>query len=154
MLSLRSCTPLPHNPLYRHVEDTDVSILEAVARETWEETGLVVEKVLAEIEPLEYSVEKIVAEGEGVQATIVKNTTHLNFIAKISAMDFPPVVTLSHEHESYKWITKRDLVELKESEITGGMKGIVEKALDWTENNASVLHAEYSVTHGEGKTQV
>jgi len=98
-----------------------------------EETGLIVNEIVGEIPPFEYSVEKILG-GIG-STTSVKTTLQLNFVAKvapISPTESLKVIIDPQEHQNYVWVSKDDLDRYN---ITEGMKKIVMDALDWGENN-------------------
>ena len=124
-----------------HVEDSDKTILDAAARETAEETGLILSNIVGEISPFEYSVEKILAAEEGaVPTAIVKSTIQLNFMAQvvpIGSIDAFEVKLNPEEHQHYVWVSKEDLGQYN---ITQGMIGVVKNALAWAEENLERFH--------------
>jgi len=129
-----------------HVEDSDKTILDAAVREAAEETGLIVNNIVAEIPPFEYSVEKILAAEEGAARTaIVKSTIQLNFVAQVEPCGSTNayVVKLNpEEHENYAWVSKEDLGRYN---ITQGMIGVVKNALAWAEQNLEMLNTDVVV---------
>jgi 8-oxo-dGTP pyrophosphatase MutT (NUDIX family) len=134
----------PNGYLTSHVEDSDSSILHAVAREILEETGLIVHEIIGEFPPMEYSVEKILpAESEVVGPTaVIKTTLQLNFVVKVAPVSSSTgllEVTLNpQEHQNYAWITKSDLANYV---MTEEMKVVVRDALDWGEENIDRFRA-------------
>ncbi|KAF8347739.1 NUDIX hydrolase domain-like protein [Amanita rubescens] len=115
-----------------NVEDSDKTILDAAVREAAEETGLIVSNIVGEIQPFEYSIEKILAAEEGaIPTAIVRTTIQLNFVAQ---------VTLNpEEHQKYAWVSKEDLGEYK---MTPAMTGVVTDALVWTEQNFAMFNGD------------
>ena len=127
----------------RHVEDdSDKTILDAVVRETAEETGLIVKNIVGEFPPLEYSVEKILAVDEGTAPTpIVKSTIQLNFVAKVEPNSATSTKVFEvklnpEEHQNYAWVSKENLGRYN---MTQGMIEVVKNALDWAEQNLVLI---------------
>ena len=126
-----------------HVEDSDKTILDAAVREAAEETGLIVDNIVAEIPPFEYSVEKILAAEEGAAPTaIVKSTIQLNFVAKVEPCGSTNAFEVKlnpEEHQNYAWVSKEDMGRYN---ITQGMIGVVKNALAWAEQNLEMFNTD------------
>ena len=99
--------------------------------------------ILGEIPPFEYSVEKILASEEGAApAAIVKSTIQLNFVAQVVPFGSTNEVEVKlnpEEHQNYAWVSKEDWGRYN---ITQGMKGVVENALVWAEQNREMFNAD------------
>ena len=126
-----------------NVEDSDKTILDAAVREAAEETGLIVDNIVAEIPPFEYSVEKILAAEEGAAPTaIVKSTIQLNFVAKVEPCGSTNAFEVKlnpEEHQNYAWVSKEDMGRYN---ITQGMIGVVKNALAWAEQNLEMFNTD------------
>ncbi|KAJ6609250.1 NUDIX hydrolase domain-like protein [Mycena sp. CBHHK59/15] len=102
----------------------DGTVLDAVARETREETGLVVAEILREFAEFEYSTKR----GPAMQ---------LNFLVRVQMPGgYSPeslIPTLNpEEHQAYVWLESLELLE--SLPMTPGMKGVVANALEATSN--------------------
>ena len=133
-----------------HVEDSDKTILDAAVREVVEETGLIVNNIVGEFPPLEYSVEKILAAEEGAApTTIVRSTIQLNFVAQVVPFGTTNAFEVKlnpEEHQNYAWVSKEDLGRYN---ITEGMIGVVKNALVWAEQNLEMFNNTDIVTDEE-----
>lgn len=100
-----------------HCEDEDSTIFAAVARETREETGLIVTKILKEFRGFAYQTSK----GETLQ---------LNFVVEVEArVDGPLQVIINpQEHQAIAWLGKGDDREMYP--MTEAMKKVVQDALE------------------------
>lgn len=99
-----------------HAEPEDSTLLDTVIRETLEETGLAVKKVVEEFTGFEYDNSK----GE--------STVQLNFIVEV---DGASEVTLNpEEHQSYSWIDRG--TDLTAFNVTGSMLKVINDALAYT----------------------
>ena len=101
-------------------ESSDGTILDTVARETREETGLVVSSAVAEFEGFEYATRK---GGRAIQ---------FNFLVEVesnstSGEAVVDVVLNPEEHQRYAWIDKED--DLGSFEMTEDMRNVVQRAL-------------------------
>jgi len=97
-----------------HAEDEDASILSTVVRETREETGLTVCKIVAEFQGFEYEAK----QGPSLQ---------INFIVEVGLDD---VVKLNpDEHCALAWIAPGD--DLSHLALTGSMRKVVADALEF-----------------------
>jgi 8-oxo-dGTP pyrophosphatase MutT (NUDIX family) len=98
----------------------DATVLETVAREAREETGLIISEVLGEFEDFEYSTKRGAAK-------------QLNFLVRVESPENPSagevlIPTLNpKEHQAYVWL--ESLSFLDTLPMTPGMKGVVENAL-------------------------
>ena len=102
-----------------HVEDDDESIRHAVARETLEETGQVVEDLLGEIEEMRW-------ESKG------RTNVQLNYIVSIKGGK--PVVLNPEEHSAWQWV---DLSTVDELYMTPEMRVVVGNALSFAATHLS-----------------
>lgn len=95
-----------------HAEDIDDTILSTVVRETLEETGLVVKRIVDTFEGFEYQCRK------GL-------TVQLNFLVEVE----PGEVQMNpEEHQVFAWLHKGD--DLEKYKLTGAMQKVVSDALD------------------------
>lgn len=108
-----------------HAEDGDKTILSTVVRETHEETGLTVCRILGDFEGFEYEA------GKGP-------TVQLNFRVEVEGgdqdkSDSIPVVTMRpDEHQASAWIDKGE--DLEKYELTDAMHRVVLDALNFVEH--------------------
>ena len=95
-------------------EETDGTILDTVAREAKEETGLVMSAVLSEFEEFEYTTKRGPAR-------------QLNFLVEVqqSQSEHTPALSPS-EHQNYLWAGAAD--SLEELPMSGGMRTVVRNA--------------------------
>ena len=130
-----------------NVEDSDKTILDAAVREAAEETGLIVSNIVGEIQPFEYSIEKILAaEKGGIPTAIVRTTIQLNFVAQIAPFGSTDVIEVTlnpEEHQKYAWVSKENLGEYK---MTPAMTGVVTDALVWTEQNFGKFNGDVVIS--------
>jgi len=106
------------------VDAQDASIKQAVAREVFEESGLVVTKFLGELKPMLYTTEKIVDEHSGCRRVVVKRATQLNYVVVVSRSE----VTLNaNEHSESIWAFERDLDHLR---TTDEMRKVIKEAFE------------------------
>ncbi|EGO02060.1 hypothetical protein SERLA73DRAFT_177778 [Serpula lacrymans var. lacrymans S7.3] len=96
-----------------HVEDTDDTVLATVFRETFEETGLVVDRVVREFDGFEYPSRN----GPTVQ---------LNFIVEVH--DGGNVTLNPEEHQAFAWVEPGANLGLYA--LTGNMVKVVQDALE------------------------
>ncbi|KAJ2810229.1 hypothetical protein H4S07_002789 [Coemansia furcata] len=105
--------------------DPGESILEALSREIYEETALVVTKVLCEFEGFRYWSTKY-EEGESTtDSSLSVCTQQLNFCVLVkdtSAIKLDP-----QEHQQYAWCTSETLEQYK---MTPTMRQVVSNALE------------------------
>ena len=95
-------------------EETDDTILDTVAREAKEETGLVMSAVLCEFEEFEYTTKRGPAR-------------QLNFLVEVQQSQSEPTPALSpSEHQNYLWAGAAD--SLEELPMSGGMRTVVRNA--------------------------
>ncbi|KAJ2254965.1 hypothetical protein GGI13_001865 [Coemansia sp. RSA 455] len=106
--------------------DPGESILESLSREIYEETNLVVTKVLCEFEGFQYWSTKY-EEGESdlVDSTLSVCTQQLNFCVLVS--DTSAIKLDPNEHQQYAWCTSETLEQFK---MTPTMRQVVRNALD------------------------
>lgn len=105
------------------VDDEDASILNAVARELWEEAGL----IAADIGPL-------VGEGHFFQSRSGKRICKFNFLVEAKADDGKLEVKLDpKEHQNFLWAS--------EEEVKVGKAGDVELKFTTKEQEATILEA-------------
>ncbi|KAJ2742841.1 hypothetical protein GGI20_004186 [Coemansia sp. BCRC 34301] len=107
--------------------DPGESILKSLAREIYEETGLVVTKVLCEFEGFQYWSSKY-EEGESETATdsaLSVCTQQLNFCVQVSGTS--QVKLDPQEHQQYAWCTRETLEQYK---MTPVMRQVVHNALN------------------------
>ncbi|KAJ2505855.1 hypothetical protein IWW47_001858 [Coemansia sp. RSA 2052] len=107
--------------------DSGESILESLAREVYEETGLVVTKVLCEFEGFRYWSTKY-EEGESdakTDSVFSVYTQQLNFCVLVS--DTSAVTLDPQEHQQYAWCTRETLEQYK---MTPTMRQVVQNALN------------------------
>ncbi len=132
---------------FSNVEDSDITILDAAVREVAEETGLTVSNIVGEISPFEYSIEKILAAGEGAIPTATARTTiELNFVAQVAPFGCTDVIEVTlnpEEHQNYAWVSKEDLGEYNMTQI---MKGVVTNALAWAEQNVGKFDSDVVIS--------
>lgn len=125
-----------------HVEATDATIIDAVVRETFEETGLRVSHVLGRFEDFVYSVQKADSTG----AVVAKSTLQVNLAVKVEVHELGQelAVTLSpDEHQKYAWVTE---TALEGYGMTEGMSKVVTDALRWRKSHAQDLGAPATVS--------
>ncbi|TDL24367.1 hypothetical protein BD410DRAFT_786483 [Rickenella mellea] len=113
-----------------HVESSDNTIIDAIVRETSEETGLVVTHVVGRFSDFVYTVP---SQGETVRSTLQLNVAVL--IHGIEGKD-PDVKLNPDEHQKYAWIAESDLADY---EMTDGMGKVVSNALEWGRENTHEL---------------
>jgi len=97
-----------------HAEDADETILSTVVRETFEETGLVVKRIVDEFEGFEYE------SGKGL-------TVQLNFVVEVDGEDALVVKMNPEEHQAFAWVEREE--DLEKFQLTGGMCKVVTDAL-------------------------
>jgi 8-oxo-dGTP diphosphatase len=106
--------------------DDGETIGEAIARELFEETGLTLSSVLAQIPEITYTTEKIVLHG-GREVQVVKTACQLNFAVETTG----DVIELNEEeHSEWKWATVEEMAALQ---MTGLMRECTKEALEWAE---------------------
>jgi 8-oxo-dGTP pyrophosphatase MutT (NUDIX family) len=93
------------------VESKDATLLNAAARECFEETGLIVTEFIKEAESFEYTI-----EGRGW-------SLQLNFEVNVREED--DVKICPEEHQAYKWHTEKDI---QDTGLTEATKRVVENA--------------------------
>jgi 8-oxo-dGTP pyrophosphatase MutT (NUDIX family) len=130
-----------------HVEDSDKTILDAVIRETFEETGLHIGEIVGEISPFEYSFEKVV---EGVSpTTVMEKSIQLNFVVKVSPGSFThhlQVKLNAEEHQNFAWVSQDDL---ESYDTTEEMRAVIANALVWAGENIEKLQSDLVTEDGE-----
>lgn len=95
-------------------EETDDTILDTVAREVKEETGLVTSAVLSEFEEFEYTTKRGPAR-------------QLNFLVEVQRSQSEPTPALSpSEHQNYIWAGATD--SLEDLPMSAGMRTVVRNA--------------------------
>lgn len=98
-----------------HAEDEDETILRTVVRETLEETGLVVKRILGEFAGFEYDA------GKGL-------TLQINFMVEVESDSGKVEVKLApSEHQAFAWVA--DGEDLQKYALTGSMGKVVADAL-------------------------
>lgn len=97
-----------------HAEDGDSTILDTVARETQEETGLIVKRIIGEFEGFEYD------SGKGP-------TVQLNFVVEVEGGDAPNIKMNPAEHQAFTWVERGE--DLQQYKITGSMRKVILDAL-------------------------
>jgi 8-oxo-dGTP pyrophosphatase MutT (NUDIX family) len=126
-----------------HVEDSDETILDAVVRETFEETGLHVGEIVGETSPFEYSSEKVIAPAEGASpTTVIEKSIQLNFVVKVSPGSFTDHIQVelnAEEHQNYAWVSQDDW---ESYDTTEEMRAVIAKALIWAGKNIEKLRPD------------
>lgn len=112
-----------------NVDDNDISLKHALAREVEEETGLGVSRVIAELPNLLYHPEKQVLNGDGTARSIRKSCVQLKFVVEVEG----DVIRVNlDEHSVRVWATRREVEGL---EMTDGMRSVVVNPLTWKESH-------------------
>lgn len=96
-------------------EPEDQTLLDTVIRETLEETGLVVTRILNTFDGFEYST----SSGDAIQ---------FNFVVGVEGGMHTPVQLNPAEHQTFTWIGHPD--ELTELKLTGSMLKVVTDGLE------------------------
>ncbi|KAL9024204.1 MAG: hypothetical protein Q9196_006687 [Gyalolechia fulgens] len=117
------------------VEDVDRTVMDAVKREVFEETGMEVQKVIGAIKSFDYTVERTITKADGGETNVLSSTLQLNFVCEVTKHD---LVVNPEEHSEGKFIKRSDLAEL---DLTEQMRAVVEDALVWVEKNSSDVPA-------------
>jgi len=106
--------------------DDGETLGDALARELFEETGLTMSSVLAQIPEITYTTEKIILD-HGNEMQITQTACQLNFAVETTS----DVITLNEEeHSEWKWATVEEMATLQ---MTGLMRACTEEALEWAE---------------------
>ena len=114
-----------------HVEDVELNILHALKREVREETTMLVERVVVQIDPLSW-----VTEGPGraeANGSITRfKNLQLSFVCDVKddAFQIDP-----EEHSEGMWASKE---ETKKSIMSTGMRRVVENAFMWKQAHVGV----------------
>lgn len=102
------------------MDDSDESLAHALAREVFEETGLVVNTVVEEMMPsFKYETVKTVGGRE-----VRKSCVQVNFLVEC---DGDEVRVNPVEHLTSTWARREEIANL---EMTDGMRGLVERAFE------------------------
>ncbi|KAJ1838356.1 hypothetical protein LPJ73_007101 [Coemansia sp. RSA 2703] len=105
--------------------DPDETILEAVAREIYEETALKVTKVMAEFEGFHYLSTKYESdESDRDDGKLVVCTCQLNFCVEVE--DTENIKLNPEEHQRFDWCSLENIEQFK---MTSAMKKVVTDAL-------------------------
>jgi len=108
--------------------DDGETLGEALARELFEETGLTLSSVLAQIPEITYTTEKIISD-HGNEMQIIQTACQLNFAVETT----DDVITLNEEeHLEWKWATVEEMASLQ---MTRLMRMCTEEALEWASEN-------------------
>ncbi|KAM0341862.1 hypothetical protein ACHAPU_009798 [Fusarium lateritium] len=125
-----------------NVDDTDLSIRDAITREVKEETGLTVVKVLSPLAPFTYIAEKKIEHGTFLQ-TIQKTALQLSYLVQTEEDDGELVVNPS-EYSEGLWVNFEELYSV---EMTNEMRKLVSEAFkgptgssDFTPEQPEVLY--------------
>ena len=109
-----------------HVEDSDLNILHGLKREVFEETNMLVQRVLDQIDPLAWvTVRSVQAEDK---ATVSK-LTNLQIMFVCDVKDDTLRVD-PEEHSEGLWADKEEAEKLN---MSTGMRRVVESAFMWKE---------------------
>lgn len=114
-----------------NVDDSDISLKDALAREAKEETGLDVKRVIAELPEYPYHTDKLAHNANGTAQLIRKSCVQLNFVAEFEGDE---IQVSPDEHSVGLWATRKDVKGL---DMTDGMWSVVVDALAWEESNAT-----------------
>lgn len=112
------------------VSPSDNTILDALARELFEETGLSIESkedVIAQPNSFEYVTEKTVKEPDGRKKTIRKTAVQINFVVKPCSCG--GIKLNLKEHSEYMWATSG---KVDGPVMTDLMKAQVQEILGWS----------------------
>jgi 8-oxo-dGTP pyrophosphatase MutT (NUDIX family) len=105
-----------------HVEPGE-SVKECVERETMEETGLVVDRIIGEFDELRWT-----SQSQG------RVSVQYNYAVRVAE---PMDVQLNpEEHTEHKWITEMDVDRLQ---MSSGMNKVLHDAFTFSRTNAAVL---------------
>ncbi|KAI4120676.1 MAG: hypothetical protein LQ338_006840 [Usnochroma carphineum] len=115
------------------VEDSDLTILDAVKREVSEETSMQVEKVIGAVKCFAYAIERELDPGDGNVHSVWSTSLQLNFICEVAKHD---LVLNPDEHSEGKFVDQSEVAEL---EMTEQMRGVVAEAFDWMAENSDLL---------------
>ncbi|KAL8741211.1 MAG: hypothetical protein Q9190_006158 [Brigantiaea leucoxantha] len=115
------------------VEESDPTILDAIKREVFEETGMAVEKVIGAVGSFDYFTEKKAAQEDGEGMPVLSISLQLNFICQVIGHD---LLVNPEEHSEGKFFSRSDIKEL---EATEQMKAVVEEGFIWIETHPGEL---------------
>ncbi|KAK2589773.1 hypothetical protein QQS21_012544 [Conoideocrella luteorostrata] len=118
----------------------DATVCSALFRELKEESGLVGHSVLGRVKDLEYETVKTVKGvgdngEEAADLKIVRRAVQVNFIVRAQSHD-QEIAVNPKEHQNGGWFARAELAGL---DITEGMRGIIDEAFQWAQENSALI---------------
>jgi 8-oxo-dGTP pyrophosphatase MutT (NUDIX family) len=110
-----------------NVDSDDATIKHALVREMLEETGLEINNIVTELNPMTYTTEKSVVDNTGRAILISKTCVQLNYIVSVPNLD-ACVKLNAEEHSESIWAMESELDGL---EITSAMRIVIREAFKW-----------------------
>lgn len=110
------------------IEDSDPTVLDAVKREIFEETGLEVFEVIGSAKPFSYILEKRFVENSAEVSSVWRSSLQMNFVCEVVAGTIFRVDP--NEHSEGRFVGRGEPVAL---EVTEQMRLVVEDAFSWLE---------------------
>ena len=109
-----------------HVEDTDLSIFHGLKREVFEETTMLVQDVIDQIDPLAWVTSRRTQEEEKLLESEF-TSLQISFVCNVEGVTFQ---VDPEEHSMGVWADKEEAAKLDMSE---GMREVVDNAFKWKE---------------------
>lgn len=109
-----------------HVEETDSSIFHGLKREVFEETTMLVQAVIDQVDPLAWVTSKRTKEKEKVLKSEFTNL-QISFVCNVEGVTCQ---VDPKEHSMGVWADREEAASLEMSE---GMRGVVDSAFKWKE---------------------
>ncbi|KAF6222021.1 hypothetical protein HO133_001989 [Letharia lupina] len=109
-----------------HVEDTDLSIFHGLKREVLEETTMLVQGIIDQIDPLVWVTTRSVQKGESNSVT-KSRSLQITFVCEVEGLAFQ---VDPEEHSMGIWA---DREEAEKVVMSTGMRRVVENAFKWKE---------------------
>lgn len=105
-----------------HAGHGDTTILDTIVRETREETGLIVKRIVGEFNCIEYD--------SGIGPTV-----QLNFAVEVEVVDGLVITMNPLEHQAFTWVEQGE--DLQQYEMTDSMHKTILDALEFVKEVSS-----------------
>jgi 8-oxo-dGTP pyrophosphatase MutT (NUDIX family) len=115
------------------VDLDDPTLKHALVREVYEETGLYVTEILAELKPMIYTTEKTIVDDTARETLVSKSAIQLNYVVSVSDGE---VKLSADEHSESCWAGEQELGKL---DITEAMSSVIQEAFEWAASRRAGL---------------